>query len=62
MGRLWQFIKWSVLGLALLVSLLVIAAAIYVRTENFGRWAREQAVAAVNEAIRGTLIDDGDPW
>ena len=55
MQRLWQFTKWFALGLGLLVSLLIVAAAIYVRTENFTRWAREQAVAAINEAIRGNI-------
>jgi len=51
----WRFTKWFALGLGLLLSLLIIAAAIYVRTENFTRWAREQAVAAINEAIRGNI-------
>ena len=55
MPMFWRFTKWFALGLGLLLSLLIIAAAIYVRTENFTRWARDQAVAAINEAIRGNI-------
>lgn len=55
MKRFWRVIKWSVLGLGLLVSLVIVALAIYVRTENFTHWAREQAVAAINDSIRGSI-------
>ncbi|MGH7795744.1 MAG: translocation/assembly module TamB domain-containing protein [Candidatus Binatia bacterium] len=55
MRKFLRLIKWLALGLGLLVSLLIVAAAIYVRTKEFTQWAREQAVAAINEQIRGEI-------
>jgi autotransporter translocation and assembly factor TamB len=55
MRKFWRVIKWSVLGLALVFVVVVVGLAVYARTENFAQWAREQAVAAVNAAIRGTI-------
>jgi len=55
MQKFWRIIKWSVLGLGLLFLLVVIGLVVYTRTENFVLWAREKAVAAANESIRGTI-------
>src|SRR5918996_3769222 len=55
MRKFWRVIKWSVVGLGLLFVLLVAGLAIYARTESFRQWAREQAVAAANASIRGTI-------
>jgi len=55
MQRFWRVIQWFALGFALLLSLVIVGLAIYVRTENFARWARDQAIAAINDSIRGTI-------
>ena len=55
MRKFWRVIKWSVLGLGLVLVLVVAGLAIYARTESFRQWAREQAVAAANASIRGTI-------
>jgi autotransporter translocation and assembly factor TamB len=44
-----------VLGLGLLFFLIILGLTFYTRTENFTRWARDQAVAAVNASIRGSV-------
>jgi translocation and assembly module TamB len=65
MRKLLHLMKWVALGLGLLMSLLIVAAAVYVRTDEFTHWAREQAIAALNEAIRGTVdVErlDGSLW
>jgi len=51
----WRVIKWSALGLGLVFVLVVIGLALYTRTESFAQWVREQAIAAANGSIRGTL-------
>jgi autotransporter translocation and assembly factor TamB len=55
MRKFWRVIKWSVLGLGLVSVLVVVGLAVYARTESFAQWAREQAVAAANASIRGTI-------
>jgi autotransporter translocation and assembly factor TamB len=55
MDRLRRIIKWFLVGAAVLLFLVVAAVVIYTRSENFTRWVREQAVAVVNDAIRGSL-------
>src|SRR5918996_5361087 len=55
MRKLWRVIKWSVLGLGAVFVVVVVGLAVYARTENFAQWAREQAVAAANAAILGTI-------
>src|SRR6266545_7032906 len=55
MQKFWRIIKWSVLGLGLVFLLVVVGLVVYTRTENFEQWAREQAVAAANGSIRGTI-------
>jgi autotransporter translocation and assembly factor TamB len=55
MERLRRIIKWFFVGAGVLLFLVVAAAVIYTRSENFTRWVREQAVAAVNDTIRGSL-------
>ena len=55
MRKFWRIIKWSALGLVLLFLLVIVGLAVYTRTENFVQWAREKAVAAANESIRGTI-------
>jgi autotransporter translocation and assembly factor TamB len=46
---------WFLLGTASLVLLLVAAGVIYTRSENFTRWARDEAVSAVNNMIKGSI-------
>ena len=55
MPKFWRFIKWSAIGLGLTLLLALVALALYVRTDSFSHWVREQAVAAINESIRGTV-------
>jgi autotransporter translocation and assembly factor TamB len=55
MQKFWRIIRWSVLGLGVVFLLVVVGLAIYTRTENFQQWVREQAVAAANASIRGTI-------
>src|SRR6266508_1021393 len=55
MRKFWRVIKWSVLGLGLVFVFVVVGLAIYTRTESFAQWAREQAIAAANGSIRGTI-------
>jgi autotransporter translocation and assembly factor TamB len=55
MRKFWRIIKWSVLGLGLVFLLVIVGLAVYTRTENFEQWVREQAVAAANASIRGTI-------
>src|SRR4030095_11799090 len=55
MLKFWRILKWSVLGLGLVFLLVAVGLVVYTRTENFVQWAREKAVAAANESIRGTI-------
>ena len=55
MRNIWRVIKWAALGLGLVFVLVVVGLAVYTRTESFEQWAREQAVAAANASIRGTI-------
>jgi autotransporter translocation and assembly factor TamB len=55
MRKFWRVIKWSVLGLGLVFVFVVVGLAIYTRTESFAQWAREQAIAAANGSMRGTI-------
>ena len=55
MDRLRRIIKWFFVGAAVLLFLVVAAVVIYTRSEHFTRWLREEAVAAVNSAIRGSI-------
>jgi len=50
-----RIVKWLVLGLGFLLLLSAIGIALYTRTENFTRWARQESVAAVNNLIRGAI-------
>ena len=65
MARLRRILKWLVLGLGLSLVLVVVAAVIYTRSDNFTRWVREQAVSTVNDFIRGSISVDrleGSVW
>jgi hypothetical protein len=55
MERFRRFIKWLLIGAATLVLLVATAALVYVRSEHFTRWLREEAVAVVNQQIRGSI-------
>jgi hypothetical protein len=55
MGKYWRFVKWTVLGLGSLVLLIVVAAALYTRTQDFEARVRQQSVDAVNRSIRGAI-------
>ena len=56
MGKFHRIIKWSLLGGAVLLLMLVLGAALYTRTENFQRWVRGEGVNAVNNSIRGSMF------
>ncbi|HKY06799.1 MAG TPA: translocation/assembly module TamB [Candidatus Binatia bacterium] len=65
MERFGRIVKWLFLGAAALLLLVVGAALIYVRSEHFTRWLREEGLAAVNQAIRGTIAVErleGSVW
>ena len=65
MAKLRRILKWLVLGLGLSLVLVVLAAVIYTRSDNFTRWVREQAVSTVNDFIRGSISVDrleGSVW
>jgi len=55
MKNLLRALKWVVLGLGSLLVVATVAVVVYTNTENFTRWAREEAVTAVNGLIRGTV-------
>ena len=55
MDRLRRIIKWFFVGAAVLLFLVVAAVGIYTRSEHFTRWLREEAVAVVNNMIRGSI-------
>jgi autotransporter translocation and assembly factor TamB len=55
MEKLRGIMKWLALGTGLLLSLAIIGLLIYARSENFTRWVRQEAVAAVNNLIRGSI-------
>src|SRR5262245_6008330 len=55
MAKFWRILKWLILSLGLVLLLVIVGVAVYTRTENFQQWVREQAVAAVNRSIRGTI-------
>jgi autotransporter translocation and assembly factor TamB len=55
MAKLRRIIKWLLLGAGLLLLLAMIALVVYTRSDNFTRWVREEAVAAVNNIIRGSI-------
>ena len=55
MDRLRRVIKWFFVGSAVLLLLVVAAVVIYTRSEHFTRWLREEAVAVVNNMIRGSI-------
>jgi translocation and assembly module TamB len=55
MKRFLRVIIWLASGFIVLLLLAVIGVAIYTRTEHFTRWAREEAVTAVNAMIRGSV-------
>lgn len=50
-----RVVKWLLLGLGFLLLLSAVGIALYTRTENFTRWAREESVATVNNLIRGAI-------
>jgi autotransporter translocation and assembly factor TamB len=51
----WRLLRWLVVGIGLTFVLVILAAVIYLRSESFTTWVREQGVAVVNDSIRGTL-------
>jgi autotransporter translocation and assembly factor TamB len=51
----WRLLRWLVVGVGLTFVVVVLAAVIYMRSESFTTWVREQGVAVVNDSIRGTL-------
>src|SRR6188508_771833 len=55
MARFRRVLKWLLLGLGLLLLVAATALVLYTRSENFTRWAREEAVTAVNNMIRGSV-------
>ena len=65
MGKIRRIIKWFLLGGALLLLGVVLGGALYMRTEGFQRWVREEALGVVNNSIRGSLAIDrleGSVW
>jgi len=58
-------LTWLALGFGFLLLLAVIGVTIYTRTERFTRWARDEAVTAVNALIQGAVSVDrleGSVW
>ena len=55
MKRFRSILKWLFVGTGALVLLVVAAIALYTRSENFNHWVRTEAVAVVNNAIRGSI-------
>src|ERR1041384_966250 len=55
MKKLMRLIAWLAFGLGILLLLVIVGVAIYTRTERFTGWARDQGIAAVNNAIRGSV-------
>src|SRR5678815_3323295 len=55
MKKLLRVIIWLASGFIVLLLLAVIGVTIYTRTERFTRWARDEAVAAVNGMIQGSV-------
>src|SRR5687767_9575277 len=55
MEKFRRIVKWLFLGAGLLLLLVITAVVIYARSEHFTRWLREEAVAAVNNMIRGSI-------
>ena len=55
MARFRRILKWLLLGAGLLLILAATGLVLYTRSENFTRWAREEAVTAVNNMIRGSV-------
>ena len=65
MEKFRRIVKWVFLGAGLLLLLVISAVVIYARSEHFTRWLREEAVAAVNHMIRGSISVDrleGSVW
>ncbi len=63
--RKLQLIKWFALGVAILLMGAILGVAVYTRTENFQRWVRQEAVSAINGAIRGSISIErleGSAW
>jgi autotransporter translocation and assembly factor TamB len=50
-----RLIKWFALGVTVLLIGAILGVAVYTRTENFQRWVRQEAVGAINSAIRGSI-------
>ena len=55
MRRFLRVMTWLALGFGLLLLLAIIGVTIYTRTERFTRWARDEAVTAVNGLIQGSV-------
>lgn len=53
--RKLQLIKWLAVSVGVLLVGTIVAVAVYTRTENFQRWARQEAVGAINGAIHGSI-------
>lgn len=65
MEKMRRIVKWLSLGAGMLLLLVMTAVVIYTRSEHFTRWLREEAVAAVNNMIRGSISVDrleGSVW
>src|SRR4026208_809519 len=65
MRRFLRVLTWLALGFGFLLLLAVIGVTIYTRTERFTRWARDEAVTAVNALIQGAVSVDrleGSVW
>ena len=55
MAKFRRLLKWVLLGTGLVLLLAAIALVLYMRSDNFTRWVREEAVMAVNNIIRGSI-------
>ncbi|HEX7229046.1 MAG TPA: AsmA family protein, partial [Candidatus Binatia bacterium] len=55
MKKILRVMVWLGSGLIVLLLLAVIGVTIYTRTERFMRWARDEAVSAVNGLIQGSI-------
>ena len=65
MEKFRRIVKWLFLAAGSLLLLVISAVVIYARSEHFTRWLREEAVAAVNHIIRGSISVDrleGSVW
>ena len=65
MREFLKWLRWTLLGTALLLALGIAAAVIYTQTESFRRMLEERALAAINGSINGVISWDrieGSLW